>query len=142
MTTGDVVYSLRFSLIKILPEPGFDLGSTAGESCVLTARLHMLLDAKQHYNNFYDCVTEKSFFPQITLPTRIQNESYTLIDNIFTNDIEKSIKSKSGILINDISDHKIIFTFQENLSYIEKTEKYIYILKNMMRFQCNNLLSN
>ena len=41
MTTGDVVYSLRFSLIKILPEPGFDLGSTAGESCVLTARLHM-----------------------------------------------------------------------------------------------------
>ena len=43
MTTGDVVYSLRFSLIKILPEPGFDLGSTAGESCVLTARLHMLI---------------------------------------------------------------------------------------------------
>ena len=42
MTTGDVVYNLRFSLIKILPEPGFDLGSTAGESCVLTARLHML----------------------------------------------------------------------------------------------------
>ena len=41
MTTGDVVYSLRFSLIKILPEPGFDLGSTAGESCVLTARLHI-----------------------------------------------------------------------------------------------------
>ena len=42
MTTGDVVYSLRCSLIKILSEPGFDLGSTAGESCVLTARLHML----------------------------------------------------------------------------------------------------
>ena len=38
-------------------------------------------------------------------------------------------KSKSGILINDISDHKIIFTFQENLSYIEKTEKYIYTEK-------------
>ena len=46
MTTGDVVYSLRFSLIKILPEPVFDLGSTAGESSVLTARLHLLYDAK------------------------------------------------------------------------------------------------
>ena len=46
MTTGDVVYSLRFSLNKILPEPGFDLGSTAGESCVLTAKLHMLYDVK------------------------------------------------------------------------------------------------
>ena len=41
MTTGDVlvVYSLSFSLIKILPGPGFDLGSTAGESCVLAAYL-------------------------------------------------------------------------------------------------------
>ena len=27
MTTGDVVFSLRFSLIIILSEPGFDLGS-------------------------------------------------------------------------------------------------------------------
>ena len=52
MTTGDVVYSLRFSLIKILPEPGFDLGSTAGESCVLTARLHML------YLNIYSFQTK------------------------------------------------------------------------------------
>ena len=34
MTTGGVVYSLRFSLIKILPEPGFELRSTAGESGV------------------------------------------------------------------------------------------------------------
>ena len=42
MTTGDVVYSLRFSPIKILPEPGFDLGSTAGEASVLTARLHIM----------------------------------------------------------------------------------------------------
>ena len=49
MTTGDVVYSLRFSLIKILPEPGFDLGSTAGESCVLTARLHMLYEQLKQF---------------------------------------------------------------------------------------------
>ena len=42
MTTGDVVYSLRFSLIKILHEPGFDLGLTAEESRVRTAKLHML----------------------------------------------------------------------------------------------------
>ena len=31
--------------------------------------------------------------------------------------------------MNDISDHKIFYTFQENLSYIEKTEKYIYTEK-------------
>ena len=33
----------------------------------------LFLNAKQHYNNVYDCVTKKSFFPHITLPTRIQN---------------------------------------------------------------------
>ena len=57
------VYSLRFSLIKILPEPGFDLGSTAGESSVLkTARLHMLyiyfitdLSRIKFYHLFYHC---------------------------------------------------------------------------------------
>ena len=88
------------------------------------------LDTRQHYNNFYDRVTAKSFFPKITLPTRIQNESYTLIDNIFFNDIEETMKSKSGILINDICDHQMIFTFHENLSYIEKIEKFIYVEKH------------
>ena len=56
MTTEDVVYSLRFSLIKVLPEPGFHLCSTVGESCVLTARLHML------YNMQYCCSYYGSFF--------------------------------------------------------------------------------
>ena len=41
MTTGDVVYSLRFFTHQSA-EPGFELGSTAGESSMLTARLHML----------------------------------------------------------------------------------------------------
>ena len=37
MTTGDVVYSLRFSLIRSAkPGPGFDLGSTAVESSTLS----------------------------------------------------------------------------------------------------------
>ena len=45
MTTEDAVYSLRFLLIKTLAEPGFDFGTTTGESSVLTVRLHMLYDA-------------------------------------------------------------------------------------------------
>ena len=49
----------------------------------------------QHFNNFYG--------------------------NIFTIVIKETITSNSAILINDIkmiSNHKIISTFQENLSYI------------------------
>ena len=43
MTTGDVVYSLRFFTHQSAePGPGFELRSTAGESRMLTARLHML----------------------------------------------------------------------------------------------------
>ena len=43
MTTGDVVYSLRFFTHQSAePEPRFELGSTAGESRMLTARLNIL----------------------------------------------------------------------------------------------------
>ena len=78
------------------------------------------LTYKRHVNHFFDTVMVKCFFPKITLPTRIQNTSHTLIDNILSNNIEDGLKSKSGILINDISDHKIIFTYEENMSYVEK----------------------
>lgn len=40
-----------------------------------------------------------SLIPKITRPTRIAVHSATLLDNVFTNDLE------NGLLINDISDH-------------------------------------
>ena len=64
---------------------------------------------------------------KLTLPTRIQENSNTLIDQIWSNNLEESKKSKSGILINDISDHKRIFTFIENIEFIEKFDKLIKI---------------
>ena len=56
-----------------------------------------------------DLIPTKGFFPRITLPTRIQASSCTLIGNIFTKNIDETAQSKSGLLVNDISDHKIIF---------------------------------
>ena len=88
------------------------------------------ISTNKHCSEFFERVTSKGFFPRITLPTRIQPPSATLIDNIFTNDIEQNGKSTSGILINDISDHKMIFTFQENNSYYVKVDKYIEIEKS------------
>ena len=87
----------------------------------------LLLDNKRHVDYFFDTVMAKCLFPRITLPTRIQNTSHTLIDNISSNDIEDGLKSKSETLINDISDHKIIFTSDENMSYVEKNAKCIEI---------------
>ena len=39
------------------------------------------------------------------------------------------MKSKSGILINNISSHQLIFTFYENLSpiHVEEIEKDTYV---------------
>ena len=45
--------------------------------------------------------------PLINRPSRITTHSCTLIDNIFTNQINYSIRS--GLLINDITDHLPIF---------------------------------
>ena len=89
------------------------------------------INSKRHFNNFFESVIGKGFFPRITLPTRLQNESYTLIDNIFSNIIEENIKVNSGILINQIghTDHQMIFTYHENISYMESNEKYITIEK-------------
>ena len=76
----------RFSLIKILPEPGFDLGSTAGESRVLTARLHMHItvtchDGSIHFNEYFieniDAIVEEFPILQSTLPNNVCPEIHT-----------------------------------------------------------------
>ena len=52
-----------------------------------------------------------------------------MIDNVFSTNIEE--KEVSGILLNHISDHQLLFTRIENLSYmyIEKVPKFINIQK-------------
>ena len=66
-------------------------------------------------------------FPKITLPTRFTEQSSTLIDNVFSNNIEE--REISGILLNRISDHQFLFTYIEKLSYIEKVSKFVDIEK-------------
>ena len=74
-------------------------------------------------------------FFQNNVATRIQENSNTLINQIWSNNLEESKKSKSGILINDISDHKMIFTFIENIAFIAKFDKLIKIKQKSKMFQ-------
>ena len=83
MTTGDVVYSLRFSLIKILPEPGFDLGSTAGESCVLTA--HSIIFLPTIFNYFNDRERGVISFCKILVHPNAPLDSKMLLITFFNN---------------------------------------------------------
>ena len=70
------------------------------------------IDLLQHETHdcvrqFLDLMYSIGLYPLITKPTRISQNTATLIDNIFTTDIEQHYTC--GLLINDISDHLPIF---------------------------------
>ena len=62
-----------------------------------------------HYNTFYENVTMHGFMPQITLPTRLSDTCDTLIDNIFTNNFERS--HTNCVLTRKMSDHQMTCCF-------------------------------
>ena len=62
-------------------------------------------------NDYINSLVSKSFLPVINLPTRIKQQSATLIDHIWTNKICSSYYS--GILISSLSDHFPVFYFEE-----------------------------
>ena len=59
-------------------------------------------------SEFIENIMSNTFYPLISMPTRISDNSATLIDNIFTN-VTENILQVSGVLITDISDHFPIF---------------------------------
>ena len=61
------------------------------------------LDKVKNYKKFYELMCSYGFLPQILQPTRIQGDSATIIDNIFTNTCGRKIHS--GNIITDFSDH-------------------------------------
>ena len=58
---------------------------------------------------FYIYFTTIGFLPEITLPTRFLHREGTLIDNFLCKLSDISLKSKSGILVDRLSDHQPYF---------------------------------
>ena len=84
-----------------------------------------------HHNgtrDFVDSLVSLSLFPCITKPTRITRDASTIIDNIFTNNIFHT--DKSGLLMNDITDHLPIFTFSLHEVKRNESKTFIYERKN------------
>uniref|UniRef100_A0A8C7XUM2 Reverse transcriptase domain-containing protein n=1 Tax=Oryzias sinensis TaxID=183150 RepID=A0A8C7XUM2_9TELE len=80
-----------------------------------------------------------SLYPTITRPSRITTQSATLIDNIFTNNIEYT--HMSGLMICDITDHLPVFAlFDINV----KTKKIIKepVYKRLRNEKTMNALNN
>ena len=74
-----------------------------------------LLNYNEHNqtNEFLDSLASNSFIPLILQPTRITSNSNTLIDNIFSNNINPDIIS--GNLAVTISDHLPQFAIVPNM---------------------------
>merc|ERR1711895_218510 len=60
-------------------------------------------------SEFLGGLTSRGFYPLVSLPTRITDATATLIDNIFTNNVDCRIAS--GLVMADISDHLPIYAF-------------------------------
>ncbi len=56
------------------------------------------LNNKQVFSEYFDMLTCKSFYRKITLPTRLSNNSATLIDNFLCKLTDSTTETTTGIL--------------------------------------------
>ena len=74
-------------------------------------------------------------------PTRITKETATLIDNIFTNNIDNILKT--GILVNDVSDHLSVFAIVNHVKYeCHKPKTYKRFIDDVSVQKFNTLLQS
>ena len=96
------------------------------------------ISSKPLFMDIFQMVVGSSFNPRITFPSRfnLNGNSCTLIDNIFVNMCEQSLKAKAGILIHKISDHLLTF-ININLQSVQKLPKHIFVTKSSQQNYAN-----
>ena len=87
------------------------------------------INANESCSEFFDLLVSHSFFPKITLPTRLAHDSATLIDNLFCKVNTPTHLSTAGILLNKLSDHQPCFILLETDFAHHKHSKCIKIYK-------------
>ena len=70
------------------------------------------LQTNSHYNTFYESVIAQGFFPKIIGPTRSFENSYNLVDNNFTNNLNNP--HILGTLVHHVSYHFMHFCIVED----------------------------
>ena len=74
--------------------------------------------------NFINNMQDSSLFPCITWPTRVTKNSSTLIDNIFVSGKHHD-RTKSCVILHDISDHFLSFIIVEGLLAKKRQPKVV-----------------
>ena len=105
-----------------------NLSKEANKSIVLLGDFNTDLlnfDTSDHVSTFLDDLGSNSLQPQILLPTRISNNSKTLIDNVFCNIPSPLVKSAmSGNISSNILDHLPQFFILPEFFSKSSTTKY------------------
>ena len=89
------------------------------------------LDGVNNYKICYELMSNYGYLPQILQPTRIQGNSATIIDNVFTNTCNRKVQS--GNIITDFSDHYSQFVSIERLDFKKIT---MYTIRYIKSFLC------
>ena len=64
------------------------------------------INGEAHFSEFFDTMLGHSFYPKITLPTRLNRTSgATLIDNIYCKLSSQTLTTSAGIILDELSDH-------------------------------------
>ena len=90
--------------------------------------------------DFNDTMCSFGLVPLITRPTRVAENSATLIDNIFTNKGVSYDESVCGILVTDISDHYPIFCVDKILKH--KTIDVSFVRRDYSEKNKSSFLNN
>ena len=83
--------------------------SAEGKKCFIMGDFNINIlqyETNDGVHNFIDMLHSQSFYPTINKPTRITENSATVIDNILINDLHNHT---AGVLVSDISDHLPVF---------------------------------
>ena len=75
------------------------------------------INGEAHFSEFFDTMLGHSFYPKITLPTRLNRTSgATLIDNIYCKLSSQTLTTSAGIILDELSDHYPYFLGIDNLN--------------------------
>ena len=77
------------------------------------------------YNEFFDLMVGRSFFPHITLPTRFSKKKCTLLDQIYVKQELNETVNSSAILFSNLSDHLACISSIKLKSKFVQHNKYI-----------------
>ena len=111
------------NLVEFNKEIANILNKTKNDSCYIMGDFNVdLLRLNKHAptTEFMSEFTTVGFFPLISLPTRITDTTATLIDNIWTNNVDT--QTKTGLVTVRISDHLPVFSFIERSRDLDKRD--------------------